>query len=244
MPYYPFSSNHFTLFKKGIFACIPTLLGYWAVGFACGAIGSVSGLSIYHILSLSIFVYAGSAQFLFYALIGSNASLLQIALAVGFINLRYLLINAYMAQYFSRSTMFEKTVGGLLMTDETFGVATQYARKNNNFLPFSWLLGLNLTAWFNWIIATLIGSLFASSLPDWLREALNFSLVGMFIGLIMLGWYASQTKIFDSIVMISSVAFIIFSNNLFNSNIAMICATIFSATIGMIFLWKTKGAKL
>jgi len=135
-----------TQFRAGLVACVPTLLGYWAVGFACGTIGNVSGFSLAEIACMSIFVYASSAQF------------------------------------FTQSTTFEKLVGGLLMTDETFGVAERFAKKNDGRLPFSWLLGLNLLAWGSWTFATLMGCLFADFLPDWLRESFGFSLVGMFFG--------------------------------------------------------------
>lgn len=237
------STNNFALFKLGVIACLPTLLGYWAVGFACGAIGAVSGFTILQIVCLSVFVYAGSAHFLFYSLISTGAGLLQIGLAVAFINMRYLLINTYMSQFFAKACLVEKLIGGFLMTDETFGVASQYARQNNNSLPFFWLFGLNLTAWLNWILATLLGSLFASALPDWLRDSLSFSLVGMFIGLLLLGWYASQTKKLDVVVIIIAMFVTVFSNGWLGANPATIIATIIAATLGMLLLVKTEKAK-
>ena len=236
--------NHRHLFKQGIVACIPTLLGYWAIGFACGAIGSVSGFSVLQIFCLSTFVYAGSAQFLFYSMASTEAGLMQIALGVLFINMRYLLINTYMAQFFSHANRFEKLVGGFLMTDETFGVASQYARLHNNILPFSWLLGLNLTAWFSWIFATLVGSVFATSLPDWLKDSLSFSLVGMFIGLLLLGWYASQTKKIDIVVIVVAMAIVTFSHGIIAANASSIIATLIAATIGMFMLLKSGSNKI
>ncbi|WP_295896148.1 AzlC family ABC transporter permease [uncultured Bartonella sp.] len=231
--------NHWFLFWRGIVACIPTLLGYWAIGFACGAIGAVSGFTIWQIFCLSAFVYAGSAQFLFYSMASTGAGLVQIALGVLFINMRYLLINTYMAQFFSHTNLVEKLIGGFLMTDETFGVASQYARQHNHILPFSWLLGLNVTAWLNWISATLVGGLFATSLPDWLKDSLSFSLVGMFIGLLLLGWYASQTKKIDIVVIIVAMAIVTFSKGLIAANPSSIVATMIAATIGMFLLLQT-----
>ncbi len=236
--------NHWRLFKQGVVACIPTLLGYWAIGFACGAIGAVSGFTILQIFCLSTFVYAGSAQFLFYSMASTGAGLVQIALGVLFINMRYLLINTYMAQYFSHANRLEKLVGGFLMTDETFGVASQYARTHGNVLPFSWLLGLNITAWLSWILATLVGSIFAASLPDWLKDSLSFSLVGMFIGLLLLGWYASQTKKIDIVVIIVAMAIVTFSHGIIAANPSSIVATLIAATIGMFMLLKSGSNKI
>lgn len=231
--------KQWSLFRQGVIACIPTLLGYWAIGFACGAIGAVSGFTTLQILCLSAFVYAGSAQFLFYSMASTGAGLAQIGLGVLFINMRYLLINTYMAQFFSHANHLEKFIGGFLMTDETFGVASQYARTHNNILPFSWLLGLNITAWLSWIFSTLIGSLFATSLPDWLKDSLSFSLVGMFVGLLLLGWYASQTKKIDIVVIIIAMAVVTFSHGVIAANPSSILATLIGATIGLFMLLKT-----
>jgi len=145
-------SDRMAQFRQGFIACVPTLLGYWAVGFACGAIGKVSGFNVIEIALLSIFLYAGSAHFLFYSLAATGAGIAEIAFAIAFINMRYLLINTYMAQFFKRSSLKEKLIGGLLITDETFGVAARYANHQGGELPFYWLLGLNLTAWVNWIL--------------------------------------------------------------------------------------------
>jgi len=232
----PVLQNRIKLFWQGVYACIPTLLGYWAVGFACGAIGRVSGFDLLEITLLSVFLYAGSAQFLFYSLASSGAGIAQIALAIAFINMRYLLINTYMAQFFSRSSLIEKLVGGLLLTDETFGVATRHASRHDGELPFYWLLGLNLTAWINWVISTTVGYLFAAAMPDWLRNSLGFSLVGMFVGLVLLGWFASRTRLLDIFVITVAILVIIVTHGTVGSNLAMIIATVTAATAGMLLL--------
>jgi len=229
------SNSHWREFCLGLIACVPTILGYLAIGFACGAIGRVSGFSVVEIVALAIFVYAGSAHFLFYQLALAGAGVFSIALAVAFINMRYLMINAYMAQFFAPFTGAQKWISGLLTTDETFGVAANHARKHGS-LPFYWLLGLNLLAWGNWIFANLIGALFADILPAWLRDGLSFSLVGMFLGLLILAFYASQTKIVDMVVIIIAIAVMVVSQNLIAANPATILATIIAALIGTILL--------
>lgn len=48
-----------TAFKNGVIACAPTILGYWCIGFACGAIGIISGFSLSAEMALTVFLYAG-----------------------------------------------------------------------------------------------------------------------------------------------------------------------------------------
>jgi len=223
-------------FRAGIMACVPTLLGYWAIGFACGAIGRVYGFTLLEIVSLAVFVYAGSAHFLFYQLAAAGAGVFAIALSVAFINMRYLLINAYMAQFFSSFNLRQKLVSGLLMTDETFGVAANQARREGGTLSFYWLLGLNLLAWGNWIFANFIGAIFANILPDWLRDSLGFSLIGMFLGLLILTFYASHTKIVDLIVIMMAITIMFFSHDVIDANSATIIATLSATFLGTILL--------
>ncbi|HBT73698.1 MAG TPA: branched-chain amino acid ABC transporter permease, partial [Lysinibacillus sp.] len=56
-------------FLQGVKDCIPTLLGYISIGLAFGVVGSASGLSVLEIALLTILIYAGSAQFIFCALL-------------------------------------------------------------------------------------------------------------------------------------------------------------------------------
>jgi predicted branched-subunit amino acid permease len=55
------------------------------------------------------------------------------------------------------------------------------------------MFGLNLAAWLNWILACVVGGCLASALPA-LMEGLSFSLVSMFIGLVLMIWFASRQK--------------------------------------------------
>lgn len=231
------------LFKDGVRCCLPTILGYWAVSFACGAVGAASGFSVAQVAGLSIFLYAGSAQFLFYSLALAGAGVFQIVLAVAFINIRYLLINTYMAQFFDKSSKWEKIIGGALITDETFGVAANYAKQHNDNLPFYWLLGLNLTAWINWWAASITGALLASILPSWIKESLGFSLVGMFIGLLILGFQTSKTRLIDCLVVLVAILITILLHNGVDSNLTVIFSTLIAATVGMLVYLVTKKDK-
>jgi len=231
-------------FRTGVVACVPTLLGYWAIGFACGAIGRVNGFSTLEILGLAVFVYAGSAHFLFYQLALTGAGVGAIALAVAFINMRYLLINSYMAQFFSHFTLGQKIISGLLITDETFGVAANQARRGSGSLSFDWLLGLNLLAWWNWIFANFIGTIFASALPDWLRDSLGFSLVGMFLGLLILTFTASHTKMIDMVTILIAIGIMLISQYLLAPNPAIILASLTAAICGTVALRFIKNYRI
>ena len=51
-------------FKRGVLDAAPTMLGYLSIGLTVGILGVSAHLPIWFIVGMSIFVYAGSAQFL------------------------------------------------------------------------------------------------------------------------------------------------------------------------------------
>jgi len=223
-------------FRAGVMACLPTLLGYLAVGITCGALGKVVGLTFWHVSVAAIFIYSGSAQFLLYSMIQQHSGMVSMLIAMGFINLRFLLINTYLAQFFKDSSRAEKLIGGLLISDETFGLASTYAGKYGK-LHFAWLLGLNLTAWIGWSGSVMVGYLFATSLPHWFLNDLSFSLVGMFVGLLLLGFFASRAKMLDIFVIAVSMGLALAGHFcLLPDNLLMMGAPVITATLAVLLL--------
>lgn len=236
----PPPSGSTELFKAGVIACLPTILGYWSIGFASGAIGTVSGFSPLEITLLSGLLYAGSAQFLFYSLYAAGAGAFSIIAGVLLINLRHILMSSYVALYFTQSTAMQKFVGGALLTDETFAVAAQYGNRHGN-LPFAWLLGLNVTAWLNWIIANLMGALLAATLPESLVHGLGFSLVSMFIALLLMTWLASRQRMLELVAVAVSVLVVALFVQRLDANLVVLLATVSAASVATVLLNRKSG---
>lgn len=94
--------KHEETFLQGVKDCLPTLLGYISIGIAFGVVGVASNLSIFEVALLSIFVYAGSAQFIICALLVVNTPLAAIILTTFIVNLRHLLLCLTLAPYFTK----------------------------------------------------------------------------------------------------------------------------------------------
>lgn len=217
-------------FTAGLIACGPTILGYWSIGFASGAIGALSGFSLTDITLLSALLYAGSAQFLFYSLWAGGAGTLAIVLAVLLVNIRYLLMSSFLARFFSALPGTKKFISGMLLTDETFAVAAQYAGKYGQ-IPFHWISGLNVTAYVNWIIANITGALFASYIPAEISQRLGFSLTAMFIGLLALNYFGSKAKKLEIVAMVVSALVVLATLDVLNVNISILIATAVAALL-------------
>ena len=78
-------------FWEGAQAAMPTALGYVSIGLACGIIGAPYVTPVEMGL-MSLFVYAGSAQFAMLALIAVQAPVAAIAMTVFLINFASLFV--------------------------------------------------------------------------------------------------------------------------------------------------------
>ena len=56
-------------FIRGLKAAVPTALGYASIGLACGVVSVNAGITAFEMGLMSLFVYAGSAQFVICAMI-------------------------------------------------------------------------------------------------------------------------------------------------------------------------------
>lgn len=223
-------NNGLTQFRAGVIACLPTVPGYWSIGFAAGAIGTLSGFSTLQTALLASALYAGSAQFLFYSLWATGAEIASVVLSVLLVNLRYLLMSSAMSMFFRPYTVRQKILSGLLLTDETFGVAVQHGGAKNG-IAYPWMLGLNLTAWLNWILACVSGAGLASALPASLMAGLSFSLVSMFIGLVVALWFASQRKVLETFSMAIAVLITLLTAEHRDMSLVVIVAASVAATL-------------
>ena len=221
-------------FWKGIKDCVPTMLGYLSIGFAAGVVEKTAGLSIAEIALMGLLLYAGSGQFIAAGMIAASNPISAIVFTVFFINLRHLLLSAAVSPYFRHLPPWKNMVVGSLLTDETFGVAINHL-QNKRQASYRWMLGLNISAYLNWVIANIAGGYFGKWIPNPEAFGLDFALSGMFIGLLVIQILSQKKYFVDIAVAISSVAIVIMVSFFFSSGSAgVIVATILASTIGMV----------
>jgi 4-azaleucine resistance transporter AzlC len=219
-------------FMEGVKDCIPTVLGYLSIGFAAGVIGKTSGLTVMEIVLMSVFVYAGSAQFIMAGMLAAGSTGLAITMTVFLVNLRHLLMSASMAPYFRHLPVWKNIILGAQLTDETFGVAaTRLAGEGRG--SGRWMFGLNVTAQVNWILATAIGAVFGMWIDDPGGYGLDFALPAMFIGLLALQLLARSKWRTDVIVMGVAVAATLTGSLWMSPSLSVLAAIVLAALAGM-----------
>jgi 4-azaleucine resistance transporter AzlC len=225
-------------FIDGVKICLPTVLGYLSIGFAAGVIEKAAGFTVLETIMLSLFIYAGSAQFIAAGMFAAGAPAVAIIITVFFVNIRHLLMSAALSPYFRHMSVWENIATGALLTDETFGVAAgELADKKQ--ANYYWMLGLNVTAYVNWILANVLGAL----LGQWVAKpetfGLDFALTAMFIGLYVMQTAARRRIRADMIVTAAAVLITLIAGQFISGNIAVLLAIIGAATVGVLTeKWK------
>ena len=170
----------------GMKDCAPLILAAIPFGIIYGALGQSTELSMWTVLAMSVFVFAGSAQFIAVGLVASATSWPVIVLTTFFVNFRHLL---YAANLLPHTKDFKQRVRlpmAFLLTDESFAVASNYLQQHGDKPNFNWYyFGAAGLMYLNWQLSTLVGMFIGQSIPDMANWGLDMAMVVAFIGIVV-----------------------------------------------------------
>lgn len=221
-------------FKDGVYACIPTLLGYIGIGIAAGVVGKSAHLSVLEITLLAVIIYAGASQFIVSGLMLVATPISAIIFTVFLVNSRHFLMSMATAPTFRKYSLLNNIGIGSLLTDESFAVAMN-AIANKQPINAAWMHGLNLTAYITWIFSCFIGALIGEWLPDPTKFGLDYALVAMFIGLLYLQLIGDKTKRLTNrvIAMLTVTVLLVLLLRFISSEMAILISTFAGCFIGV-----------
>ena len=159
------------------------LLGVIPFGLIFGALAISVGVSPAATQGFSLFVFAGSAQFIAVSLIGESASALVVIATIALVNLRHALYSASLAPSLAKLGRTWKLALGWLLTDEAFAMASRRYRNGVLENAHWYTLGTGLTLWAGWQISTAVGIALGANLPQGL--SLDFALPLTFLALVV-----------------------------------------------------------
>ncbi len=180
-----------SLFWRGARDTVPLIVGAIPFGVIFGALAIGSGLSLAATVGMSLFVFAGSAQFIALGLVAAGVSLPLILLTTFVVNLRHFLYAASLSRRMAAIAEWKKALCAFWLTDESFAVM---AAKITNESPGSRLSDEELTSYYlgsavsmysNWQLCTLAGALFGKILPGVASWGLDFAMPVTFIGMLV-----------------------------------------------------------
>ena len=176
----------FQSMHRGAAANIPLAISAVAYGGVLGVLSAQQGTSWLEILLMDVLMFAGSAQFVMVEMWQAPLPVLQIALAVFAINLRYVLIGASLRPVFSGHPVWRKALLMHLVADENWAVTIAEHRRSGTDPYF--LFGGGLLLLFAWTGGTLAGNLLGAFIAEPEKYALDFAFVAVFAALTLSLW--------------------------------------------------------
>ncbi len=151
-----------------------------------GAVAVNSGLSPLAAMGFSLFVFAGSSEFIGANLVKQAVSIPLIVFTTLIVNIRHALYSATLAPHMKHLPQRWLLPLGFWLTDETFAVVvSRYTQPDNSSFKHWYHLGSSVIMYLNWNFWTFIGIVAGQSIPDLSRYGLAFAIDVTFIGMVI-----------------------------------------------------------
>lgn len=180
------------ILKKVFPQTIPVMAGYISLGIAFGLLLQSIGYGPVWALLMSLFIYAGSAQFLAVELLAAGASLTQVALLTFLLNFRHLFYGLSMINKY-RGTGIRKLYLIFGLTDETYALLTGY-RTPEGLSEKDYYLAVTLMNQIYWIVGCVLGSVAGSIIP-FDTAGIDFAMTALFAVLVVEQWKTHKNHI-------------------------------------------------
>lgn len=168
---------------------VPVMVGYLFLGAAYGILMNVNGYGIWWALAMSVFVYAGSLQYVGITLLVAAVSPLTAFLMALMINARHLFYGLSMLDKYRDVKKFKPYLI-FSLTDETFSVLCN--ERVPGTLDKDWVyLWASLLDQCYWVAGTLIGVLLGN-LITFDTTGLDFALTALFVVIFVDQWKAKE----------------------------------------------------
>ena len=168
---------------------VPVMAGYVFLGFGFGILMQQNGYGVLWAGAMSLFIYAGSMQYVAISLLTSGAGLLTAALTAFVVNARHLFYGISMVDTYKGSGK-KKTYMIFALTDETYSLVSQPqipAGVNRH----SYCFLVSLFDHIYWVGGTILGSLAGSLIPI-NYEGVDFALTALFVTIFVEQWLSTQ----------------------------------------------------
>jgi len=221
---------------QGLTTGWPICLGYIPIGLAFGILAQQAGLTPIQIGIMSLVVFAGSSQFIAISMLSSGANLPSIVATTFMVNLRHLLMSSALSIHLRHIKKRTLSLFAYGVTDESFAINLSKFKYSN--WDTMQALVVNHIANFTWIISTVIGGYSGRFIPP-NAFGIDFALIAMFI--FLLTFQLRGKKYVITAITAGALAIPLFL--ILPSNLYIIVASIFAATLGVLFV-KKGGARI
>jgi len=168
-------------FFQGMIDIFPLSIAVLPWGILAGSMAISAGLTFAQAFAMSAVFYAGAAQLVSLGLVMSNASVFTIMVTVFFLTSQHFIYALNFRKDVSQFPLNQRLMIGFLLTDELFAIGIGANKQRT----FTYLFGAGLFFYLAWCLFSLLGILLAQSIPNLEKLHLDFSIVAVFILIIV-----------------------------------------------------------
>lgn len=164
---------------------LPVMAGYVFLGFGFGILMQQSGFGVVWAVAMSLFIYAGSMQYVAVSLLSSGAGLLTAALTAFVVNARHLFYVISMIDAYQDSGR-KKPYLIFGLTDETYSLVSRTRHPDPGYCFW-----VTLFDHCYWVLGTLLGGL-AGTVLRINYEGVEFALTALFVTIFVEQWLSTK----------------------------------------------------
>ena len=174
-----------TLMHRAFRDTIPVMTGYVFLGFGFGILMYQSGYGLIWSFAMSLFIYAGSMQYMAVSLLTGGAGLLTAALTTLVVNARHLFYGISMVDAYKGAGK-KKPYLIFALTDDTYSLVSGMQKPD---LGYCFLVSLFDQIY--WVAGSVLGSLAGRLLPLNF-EGIEFVLTALFVTIFVEQWLSTK----------------------------------------------------
>ena len=175
--------------KKALKATFPVFSGYIVLGFGFGIVLHSKGFGVPWAFCMSLFIYAGSMQYVAIDLLSGGASLITMAITTVLVNARHIFYGISMLDKY-KDTGKIKPYLIFSLTDETYSLVCTENEESSRRYHF-------LVSLFNhiyWVTGSTVGAAVGSAF-NFSPKGIDFALTALFVTVFVEQWLSSKDHI-------------------------------------------------
>lgn len=187
------------IIKRAFIKSLPVMAGYLVLGAGFGILLQSKGFGVLWAVALSVFVYAGSMQYLAVDLLSGGASLISAAITTLAVNARHLFYGISMLDRYKNAGA-KKPYLIFSLTDETYSILCSDSGEDGTDGYFF----LSLFNQIYWIAGSVAGSLLGGIIP-FSTGGIDFALTALFVTIFTDQWLTNKNHVYAAVGVISSI---------------------------------------
>ena len=180
------------MISKAFYRSLPVMAGYIVLGIGFGILLRNAGFGVLWAFAMSVFIYAGSMQFVGIGLLAGGASVITTILTTIMVNARHLFYSISMIDKYKNSGRYKPYLI-FALTDETYSLLCDDKGPSVDDID-RYRFYVSLFNQCYWITGSVIGSLLGAVIP-FSTKGIEFSMTALFIASFTEQWITSKDHV-------------------------------------------------